>query len=140
VVAWSYWPALTRPAALDIVWCHFPLVETPGEPALKPRPALVRRVLEKDGALYVEVAYGTSNLAKYSHRDLYVANAEDMVDAGLPQATLFHLDRVETLPWAKEWFAARDAGGTPVVGHLNARSQSYLKYLLNFRSAVSNSG
>jgi hypothetical protein len=90
----------------------------------------VRRVLNKDGQIYIEVAYGTSVATKYSFRDLYIANAADMADAGLPQATIFQLDRTAVLPWSAEWFVPRTGEPTPVVGHLNARCQEYLRFLV----------
>ena len=63
-------------------------------------------MLRKNENTYVEVAYGTSKLDKFSNLDLYVANFNEMREAGLPQATIFMLDRTLILPWATEWFAA----------------------------------
>ena len=128
--SWTYYPAVTAPGTLDVVWCHFPIVEFPDSPGPKPRPALVRQVLNRNGDIFVQVCYGTSKVSNYSNRDLYVANAEDMVYAGLPQATIFQLDRLVYLPWAEEWFGVRTEHSTPIVGHLSQRSTEYLRYLI----------
>lgn len=133
-VEWDFYSHRQAPGALDIVWCHFPIVEQPDHPGPKPRPALVRRVFNKEGRVYLEVCYGTSNLSKYSNRDLYVANLNDMIEAGLYQATVFHLDRTVTLPWSKEWFTTQKDGRGPIVGSLSARSREYLKKLVGRRS------
>lgn len=130
---WTYYPFHTAPAALAVVWCHFRLIEAPETPAPKARPSLVRRVLRKDDNISLEVSYGTSNPERYSDRDLYVANLNDMIDAGLPQATFFLLGRTIILPWAEEWFSKRDDGSGPVIGHLNTRSQEYLRLILDWR-------
>ena len=108
------------------------MIETPETPPLKARPALVRRKLRKDDKIALEVSYGTSNLERYSTRDLYVANLNEMIDAGLPQATLFLLGRTIILPWAEEWFSKRDDGTGPVIGHLNSHSQGHLRHILNW--------
>ena len=129
---WTYYPAHLAPEALSVVWCHFPLIEAPETPPPKARPALVRRTLRKDDKVSLEVTYGTSNPERYSGRDLYVANLNDMIDAGLPQATLFLLDRTIILPWAAEWFSKRDDGTGPIIGYLNSRSQEYLRHILDW--------
>lgn len=128
---WTFYPPLTIPTALDIVWCRFPLVEDPDNPALKPRPALVRRVMRKNDHVFVEVVYGTSNRSRYSDLDLYVANFVDMMECGLPQATIFTLGRTVILPWAEEWFSKREGGTGPVIGRLNGRMREYLNHLLS---------
>ncbi len=129
--SWTFFPNLSTPVtSLDIVWCHFPLVEDPDDPAPKARPALVRRVLRKDGNTFVEVAYGTSNARRYSEQDLWIANYNDMREAGLPQATIFILDRTVILPWSEEWFSKRPDVSGPVVGHLSDQSQEYLRALI----------
>ena len=128
---WAFRPAYLAPTALDVVWCRFPLVEDPKSPGPKERPALVRRVLLADGGTYLEVVFGTSNPRSYSERDLYVANVSDMVDAGLPQATVFQLGKTAVIPWAEEWCAKRADSTGPVVGHLNQRCREYLKHLLS---------
>ena len=46
---WTYYPLVTLPRPLDIVWCRFPKDEKPSRPGPKPRPALVRSFeLSKD--------------------------------------------------------------------------------------------
>ena len=89
----------------------------------------MRRVLQQKAHIFVEVSFGTSNAASYSDRDLYIANLADMVDAGLPQATIFQLNRTAILPWAEEWFVPRKGMKTPVIGQLNDRCREYLKQL-----------
>ena len=128
---WTFYPAHDAPTALDVVWCRFPFVEDLNNPAPKARPGLVRRVVRKEGQLFVEVSFGTSNRKKYSDHDLYIANLQDMIDAGLPQATVFVLDRTAVIPWAKEWCAKREDGTGPVVGRLNARCREYLRHILS---------
>lgn len=130
VPVWSFYSIAHPVVALDVVWCHFPYVEFPSQPGPKPRPALVRSTARRSDGIYVEVAFGTSNHARYSDRDLYVANMRDMAAAGLPQATIFMLDRTVILPWAEEWFTKRADGTGPVVGHLSDQSQVYLRYLI----------
>ncbi len=127
---WTFYPHRTAPGALDVVWCHFPLVEFPGVPGPKPRPALVRQVYNRNGEVYLEVCYGTSQATKYSDLDLYVANMNDMVDAGLFQATIFQLRRTVTLPWSEEWFKKQSDGNGPIIGSLNARCREYLRLLI----------
>ena len=128
---WDFLAAHHAPAPLDIVWCRFPIVEDPKNPGPKPRPALVRRVLRRaDGATYLEVSYGTSNPARYSDHDLWIHNLAEMFDMGLPQATIFQLDRTVTVPWASEWFTTREDGSGPVIGALTPKYREYLKHIL----------
>jgi len=122
---WTFFPANTAPKALDIVWCLFPFVEQPGVPGPKSRPGLVKQVLRKDDRAYVEVAYGTSRFDRYSQGDLIIANSTDLVEMGLPQATVFLLGRTVTLPWAKEWFGPLDGHG-PAFSRLNNKYREYL--------------
>jgi hypothetical protein len=130
--SWTYFPRASLPKPLDVVWCYFPIVEDVGNPAPKPRPALVRRASARDGKPYVEVAYGTSQTDRRSERALYIANLTDMVEIGLPQATVFDLDRTALVPWAEEWFGLLDGQG-PVIGKLNARWREYLKLITRGR-------
>ena len=127
---WTFITEGPLPSALDIVWCRFPFDEDPSQPGPKQRPALVRQVLRKGNVFYIEVTYGTSNTARMSNRGLYIANHREMVTAGLPQATLFQLDRLKTLPWAEEWFCKREDGTGPIVGRLGVQSVEYLHTLL----------
>ena len=126
---WTFFPPNTAPKPLDIIWCHFPLVEDPATPGPKPRPGLVRQVKVKDNKrAYVEVAYGTSKFASYSSTDLLIGNATDLGEMGLPQATVFQLGRTVTIPWAAEWVGTLDGHG-PSIGHLNARYREFLVHL-----------
>ena len=127
---WTFYPARESPAALDIVWCRFPRIEDRNNPGPKPRPALVRKVLNKGGNFYVEVAFGTSNPKRYSDHDLFIGNLAAMNDFGLPQATIFLLDRTAVLPWAKEWFTKMDGDRGPVIGHLNELYKGYLAQIM----------
>jgi hypothetical protein len=94
---------------------------------------LVRAVLvNRDGVRsQVEVAYGTSKLksAQRQNVDLIIQNAEQLRNMGLPQATRFDLDpdNCVWLPWASEWFEARDNMKTPVIGHLTERYEARLR-------------
>ena len=131
---WTFHPAYLAPAALDVIWCRFPLVEDPKNPGPKDRPALVRRCWRnEDGSTYLQVVFGTSNRQSYSDYDLYVANISDMADAGLPQATVFQLGKTAVIPWAEEWCIKRHDGSGPVIGQLNARCREWLKLLLSHR-------
>ena len=77
---------------------------------------------------YIDVAYGTSRFNNYSQTDLIIANLSDMYEMGLPQATVFQLGRVVTIPWAEEWIGPLDGHG-PTIGRLNARYCEYLAHL-----------
>ena len=129
---WSYYPLVTLPRSLDIVWCRFPTAEMPSKPGPYPRPALVRSVfLNPDHTkAMVEVTYGTSN-TKSDERpfDLILANAAEMAMMGLPQATRFDLDRTLRLPWAREFFEPRRDRPTPVIGHLTHSAIAQLEAL-----------
>jgi len=77
----------------DIVWCRFPY--SPHlQPAPKPRPALVRRVLRNAAEeIAVEVVYGTSNLKldRNLPYQLIISQGRDLEEAGLvsrPASTL----------------------------------------------------
>jgi len=78
----------------------------------------------------LEVTYGTSNLKLDVHTlDLIVANATDLAEMGLPQATRFDLDRTVTLPWCEEFFVPRAGQQSPIIGHLNFAAVSQLEAL-----------
>ncbi len=129
---WTYYPLLSLPRALDIVWCRFPTRDKPSNPGPKSRPALVRSVyLNKNHTrARVEVTYGTSN-QKLDTRplDLVLANATDLAEMGLPQATRFDLDATVTLPWCEEFFVPRPGQTSPIIGHLNYAGVSQLETL-----------
>jgi hypothetical protein len=55
-----------------------------------------------------------------------------MYEIGLPQATLFDLDRQMDLPWAAEWFGCLNDNEL-VVGSLNARVREYLNLIIRTR-------
>jgi hypothetical protein len=127
-VEWKFYPPNTAPKALDIVWCFFPLVESPTAPGPKSRPGLVRRCTQTDKGVYVEVAYGTSRFTNYSDCDLIVANSADIVEMGLPQATVFQLARTVTVPWAEEWFGTIGGHG-PSLSHLTPKYCEFLAHM-----------
>lgn len=130
--AWTFISTAVHPVTTyDVVWCHFPEIENPDSIGPKPRPALVRRPLTLDGNLYVEVAFGTSKTYRYSDLDLWISNYRDMQAIGLPQATIFQLNRLVVLPWAEEWFVKREDETGPVVGHLTEFSLEHLRFLLS---------
>lgn len=104
----------------------------PSQPGPKHRPALVRSVLlNRDHTrARIEVTYGTSKLKVETRLlDLILANASDLAEMGLPQATRFDLDMTVTLPWAAEFFEPRAGQSTPILGHLNFAAISQLEAL-----------
>jgi hypothetical protein len=130
--SFAYYPLHTIPTSLDVVWCRFPLEELPEKPGPKERPALVRAVYlyDKQTKAAVEVTYGTSRIeTKIHYRELQISNCEEMAASGLYQATVFVLDKTVLLPWAKEFFAARDGYKSPIVGHLPQSAISQLEAL-----------
>lgn len=127
----NYYPVHTMPRPLDVVWCAFPEDEYPNKPGPKPRPALVRAVFlfAQQTRVVIEVTYGTSKISRLHQLDLIIANNEEMAAAGLPQATGFRLSRTIKLPWAAEYFYPREGCKTPIVGHLEQRTQMQLETL-----------
>lgn len=136
--SWTYYPLLSLPRALDIVWCRFPTREYPSGPGPKSRPALVRSVYlnRAHTRARVAVTYGTSN-QKLDTRplDLLLANATDLAEMGLPQATRFDLDAAVVLPWCEEFFVPRAGQSSPIIGHLNFAAVSQLETLKVLRRA-----
>lgn len=129
---WTYFPLVTLPRALDIVWCRFPLNEAMSKPGPKSRPALVRSVFLNRAHTWarVEVTYGTSNTKNDTRLlDLIIQNATDLAEMGLPQATRFDLDRTVILPWSAEFFEPRAGYETPIIGHLNHSAVAQLEAL-----------
>ncbi len=136
----TYYPVNTVPTPGTIVWCRWPFEDDPDE--FKERPALVRAVLlSKDHTkAMVEVVYGTSKL-KQDERffDLIIMNLTEMLEAGLPKATRFDLDKCQTLPWAEELFVCRDGNKTPASGHLTQSAQEQLREVLEIRRKMGRS-
>ena len=84
------------PDFLDIVWCRFPLRETPSQPGPKERPVLIVGIAE-DGSL-LAAAYGTSQ----AHGQL---KAWQLAVLTAPRTnTVFDLTRVARLPCTTEYF------------------------------------
>lgn len=142
----EWWGPETVPAPASIVWCNFPKLPKL-QPGPKPRPALVFAVRHADtppgDRFYVKVAYGTSQL-KTSTRpfDFSIGNARILNQLRLFQATRFDLDQILWLPWAKPFFAPRDAGryATPVLSVLDADMQKQLAYTMMDREAAGLNG
>jgi len=136
---WTFYnPAYHPVRVCDVTWCKFP-EDIIGDikPGPKCRPGLVREVKRRKGTdeIWLSVSYGTSKLKTESRPlDLRVTNAEDMVNAGLPQATRFDLDHCTLLPWAEEFFEIRNMYKTPVIGSLSERRRMRLVHLLEVRS------
>jgi hypothetical protein len=122
---WSHYPASTTPNRLDVVWCWFPETKELN-PAPKPRPGLVRRVLKgPDGKIAVEVAYGTSNLKAdrgLSHQ-LVLSHSLDLEEAGLRAPTRFDLVQTKLLPWCREFFGELRPGDGAIIGRLSANKR-----------------
>lgn len=137
---WSYYPLVTLPRQLDIVWCRFPDNLGLTRPGPKARPALVRAVqLDRTGSrARIEVTYGTSNLKVETRGDidLLLANATELARMGLSQPTRFDLDRTATLPWAEEFFVAREGYQTPIIGHLSAEGCAQLEAIKVYRRVL----
>jgi hypothetical protein len=134
MTAWTYYPASTLPAPFDVVWCHFPFIENPEQPAPKARPAIVVRTAISDPGFCpeVNVIYGTSVLKmdKRPH-DFFVTNFQDKDEAGLYQASRFDLDKILWLPWAKEFFVSPGRlYPTPVMGSLPDHLRRILAFML----------
>lgn len=116
-----------------MVWCHFPeFLQL--NPAQKARPVLVRRVIRssKRGAVYVEVAYGSSQLkaSKFFGKALFVTDLRDMKAAGLNLPTRFDLENTFKLPWGREFFVKRSENEKgPKIGRLSLQCQERLKHL-----------
>lgn len=103
----DYFDLRTAPQIGDILWCHFPLVETPGRPGPKPRPALVREIyvnsLRRQAIL--NVAFGTSQKTDRIYPgEFVIASGRGLASAGLLVPTKFDLSGTLLLPWAREFF------------------------------------
>lgn len=130
----TYYPMDTVPAALTVVWVRWPYQEDPDD--FKERPALVRAIQlnKQHTAARLHVAYGTSKLKEAERPyDLILMNVTEMLEAGLPKATRFDLDKCQWLPWAKEIFVCRDGNKTPVSGHLVQTACDQLAHVLEMR-------
>ncbi|MBU3629337.1 type II toxin-antitoxin system PemK/MazF family toxin [Polynucleobacter sp. AP-Reno-20A-A9] len=114
------------PAPGDIVWCLFPEVPD-SEPGLKPRPAIVLNVEQRDDGNQVSVVYGTSQnlnrlkvgevaITKMNHPAAYAL-------AGLAYDTKFDFKVIVDLPWSERYFKVPTRsphGNTPKLGTLHA--------------------
>lgn len=118
----AFYHISTIPKPLSIVWCKFPLEESPKKPGPKSRPALVRLIMTSKckTKAAVEVTYGTSRIreAEFPY-DLVIQNFASIEACGLPRATRFQLDKTILLPWNDTFFECRDGFKTPVIGQLD---------------------
>lgn len=90
----------------DIVWCKFP-EHASLKPAPKSRPALVLKVGEIAGAIWVQVAYGTSQKVDrlYAGEFAIVPSDGDAYSiSGLSYPTKFNLASTFELPYSEDWF------------------------------------
>ena len=94
---------MRRLRPLDVVWCKFPLRETPDVPGPKARPVLVLNVLP-DGTV-IAAAYGTSQ-AHAAPRDWEIRH-----EAQRATLTTFDLMRVVDMPATRDYFPS----GLPVL-------------------------
>jgi hypothetical protein len=114
----------SAPRPGDIVWCHFPQ-DKKLEPGPKPRPALVVKVGEIEGAPAVAVAYGTSQRIGELHPGEFAitrGDSEAFSLAGLSFDTKFDLSNVIELPFSTRWFAVPPGaphGQSPKLGLLH---------------------
>ena len=95
------------------------------------RPALVTKVETRDGAVDVEVAYGTSQGIDDVHAGELVVLKGDP-DAGLQKNTKFDLCNIVSLPFNDDWFAPDQAerfGNHPKRGELNLENVQNKKRL-----------
>jgi hypothetical protein len=108
----------------DIVWCNFP---NSIQPKPKPRPALVLSTIEdKDGQLFVCVAYGTSQKTNRLFRgEFLIANSQNPISyrsAGLSYDTKFDLNNHIELPYNDDYFSVPPMapfGQNPKLGILH---------------------
>lgn len=108
----------------DIVWCRFPQ-HGALQPGPKPRPALVLQVGERSGALWVQVAYGTSQKVDKLFAGEFAITPRDgdaYAMSGLSYPTKFNLASRFVLPFDEDWFAVAPGapyGQTPRLGILH---------------------
>ena len=99
-----WWP---KPAAGDIVCCHFPYLPEL-QPGPKPRPALIVRVFEDSATRYrALVAYGTSQKLNALRAGEFAITARDGAAyglSGLSYDTKFSMKDLVELPYSAQWF------------------------------------
>ena len=117
-----WWP---KPAAGDIVWCHFPHLPAT-VPGPKPRPALVVRVFEDSNTRYrVLLAYGTSQKIRTLRAGEFAIAAHDRIAyhlSGLSFDTKFNMKEVVELAYNTTWFKVpphAPCGQLPRMGMLH---------------------
>ena len=112
------------PSPGDIVWCRFPQ-RLGGTPGPKPRPALVLRVGDVDGASAVHVAYGTSQKVDSLYAGEFAitrADGDAYDAAGLSYPAKFNLRETFELDYNDAWFSVPPGGPcgqTPKLGILH---------------------
>jgi len=121
-----------------VVWCRWPLRKG----GFKPRPALVKRVLEDQGRYAVEVCYGTSKIRTNVRGvgSFVIAQYRELLAMGLYHNTRFELLTTQLLPWAQETFPSAPGRTTPVLGklsqHQKVRLQMWSKMTKNVIEAL----
>lgn len=130
---YRFLPVETAPRSLDVVWCRFPLVESPNQPGPKFRPGLVRSIFvsrERQRAV-IDVAYGTSRIIGMEPFELIIDADDEQLACGLVLPTCFNLQRSVRLPWAEEFFGTRMTRKGPILGRLPATAVERLRVMLN---------
>lgn len=113
-----------QPKPGDIVWCKFPQ-HASLKPGPKSRPALVLKVGEQAAAIWVQVAYGTSQkVGKLFPGEFVIApmDGDAYAISGLSYATKFDLASTFELPFNEDWFGVPPGaphGQVPKLGVLH---------------------
>lgn len=112
----------------DIVACRFPIADEPNRPGDKVRPCVVLAVHQRhDGALFVEVAYGTDAVhTSNSGFDFAIVDEAEYLGAGLKKPTRFVLRRSVVVPVSDAYLDFNHAG-TAKIGSLPAKSRDRME-------------
>ncbi len=118
-----WWP---RSEAGDLVWCQFPHLPHL-EPGLKPRPALIVRVIERNPHYRVFVAYGTRQKTASLRSGEFLIRQDDSTAyklSGLSFDTKFNFAQTVELNYSSQWFKVpphAPCGQLPKIGVLHAK-------------------
>jgi len=113
-----------QPKPGDIVWCQFPQNESL-KPGPKSRPALVLKVGEIEAAVWVQLAYGTSQKVDKLFAGEFaitLADGDAFLMSGLSYPTKFNLSSTFDLPFDEDWFGVPPGaphGQIPKLGILH---------------------
>lgn len=136
----NFYPAVTLPAPLSVVWGRFPYDEKPGQPGADFHPCLVFEWNEFRPDQYaVLVAFGTGNIDRGERGiNFIVSKYEAQIRAGLNKETLFDLGRTKWLQWSDRWFSSPNPAKwpTPVIGKIGEGGERVLRYILQQRAAA----